>query len=94
LAKISAYINQIPVVSQNENIGIGIGGRYVVANILVLAKISAGMIYQYRYWLDPYRSNPSHYIQPDMPKGSAYTSFEPTNYSHPQNYPQFDINLP
>ena len=50
-------------IGQNENIGIGIGGRYVGANISVSvsAKISAGRIYLYRYWylLGPYRSNPT-----------------------------------
>ena len=63
--KISAYIGQNTRyrsnIGQNENIGIGIGGRYVGANISVSvsAKISAGRIYLYRYRLDPYRSNPT-----------------------------------
>jgi hypothetical protein len=45
-------------IGQNENICIGIGCRYVGANISVFAKILAGRIYWYR--LDPYRyrSNP------------------------------------
>ena len=46
-----------------QNINIGIGGRYVGANISVLvsAKISALRIYlyRYRYRPDPYRSNPN-----------------------------------
>jgi hypothetical protein len=49
--------DKIPVIGQDENISIGIGGRYVGANISVSAKISAGRIYRYR--LDPYRSNPN-----------------------------------
>jgi hypothetical protein len=56
-----------PNIGQNENIGIGIGDRYVGANISVSvsAKISAGRIYlyRYRYRLDPYRSNPTWHIQ-------------------------------
>ena len=63
-----AYIGQNtsyrPNIGQNENIGIGIGGRYVCANISVAvsAKILAGRIYLYRYRLDPYRFNPSNEI--------------------------------
>jgi hypothetical protein len=53
--KASYWLN----IGQNENIGIGIGDRYVGADILVSAKISAGRIYRYLYRLDPYRSNPS-----------------------------------
>jgi hypothetical protein len=66
-AKILAYIGQNtmyrPNISQHDNIGIGIGGRYVGANISVTvsvsAKISDGNIYRYWYRLDPYRSNPT-----------------------------------
>ena len=48
-------------IGQHENIGIGIGGRYVGANISVSVseKISALRIYLYRYRPDPYRSNPT-----------------------------------
>ena len=49
---------RIPGIGQNENNGIGIGGQYVGSSISVLAKISAGTMYRYRYQLDPYRSNP------------------------------------
>jgi hypothetical protein len=45
-------------IGQNENIVIGIGGRYVGSNLSVSAKILAGKIYRYR--LEPYRSNPNH----------------------------------
>jgi hypothetical protein len=46
-------------IGQNENIGIG--DRYVGANLSVSAKISAGRmyLYWYRYRLDPYWSNPT-----------------------------------
>jgi hypothetical protein len=49
-----------PNIGPNENIGIGIGDRYVNANISVSAKILAGRIYLYRHRLDPYRSNPKN----------------------------------
>ena len=63
-ANISANISaKIPVIGQNENIGIFIDGRYVgvYKSVSVSAKISAGRIYLYRYWylLGPYRSNPT-----------------------------------
>ena len=45
-------------IGQNDNIGIGIGDRYVGSNISVSAKISAGIIYRYLYRLNPYQSNP------------------------------------
>ena len=63
---IGQYIGQNSIYRPNENIGIGIGGRYVGANISVSvsANISARNIYRYwyRYRLDPYQSIPKNEI--------------------------------
>ena len=50
-------LNLSPTQCQHENIGIG--GRYVGANISLSVKISAVRIYLYWYRPGPYRSNPS-----------------------------------
>jgi hypothetical protein len=70
-----------PNIGQNENIGIGIGGRYVGANISVSAKVSAVRIYLYRYRLDPYRSN-SSWKYAGMSchmEGPFWAQFQPSN---------------